>query len=278
MLGWTEKEFLDDSITTMHMLKFIALNRYNNESIICQTWKTYCRPYCAAFKPVALLRANQQARDGDYLMWADSSRYANYSLLLWQMLSSNINVLDAVTQLSVDYNFQGSPSMYGVAHCYHDDNSLCESNGAYAQPSRNLELGSGPWLDQFELSALLEFNNRNACAILNDLWVENPHLILEKNTFNHALLLQWLSLAMKNPRAFCRSHSQDQAAWSIIVSEHQLPILAFTDPYRMKSLSNVLMGLSTGSFNWINRSVARVPFARGTSHHSDFALGAPCSK
>jgi len=271
VLSWGEDEFLVDSITVRHRLAFITLERNENESIICRTWAKHCRPYCAAFKPVALLRAFQQMSEGDYVMWADASRYVNYSMLLWQMTATNVTIVDAVTQLGKRYAFQGSPSMYGVAHCYHN-NKVCASNGAYLQPAGNVNRSSGPWLDQFELSALQELRPHNACAILNDLWLENPHLLLANMALNHAILLQWLSLALNHPRAFCRSHSQDQAAWSMIVSEHKLPVLAFANPYKMKSLANVLVGLSTGAFNWIDRSVQRTPFARGTSHHDAFGL------
>lgn len=39
------------------------------------------RPFCAAFKMVALWRALQQSREGDYVLWADASRYhANVTL------------------------------------------------------------------------------------------------------------------------------------------------------------------------------------------------------
>jgi len=269
MLLWRESDFLDDPITKKHSATFKFLNVGTNQSIICSTWKRFCRPYCAAFKPVALIRSLLQPSKVDYVMWVDASKYSNYSLTLQKLASFHVSIQIAVSKLQVGYPFHGPPSMYGAAHCEHN-HTLCQSNGAYMQPNRRLHPGWGPWLDQFEWSALQAFKISDPCELSNDLWLENPHLLLANTAFNFVLLQRWLSMALRTPKAFCRSHPQDQAAWAILVSHQRLPILSFDDQYRSKTLPNVLLGLSRGAFQWIDRAVNRASFAQGLSHHADF--------
>jgi len=274
-LAWMEKDFLNDPVTRQHMGAFTMLDSYKNESIICSTWQQYCRPYCAAFKPVVLMRALRES-GGDYVMWADSSKYENYTILLTEMVYANVTVVDAVRTLVRRSRMAALPSMYGVANCS-CNNTICQSNGAYMQPKVKLAAGWGPWLDQFELSALQSFNMIDQCALVNDLWIQNPHILLANTKFNLGLLMQWLQLAIQRPRAFCRSHSQDQAAWALIISKNNLPVLAFKSPYKAKTLFDVIVGLSTGSFKWIERSsVLKVPLGNSSSHQSEFSNAHVC--
>jgi len=269
MLSWRERDFLEDPITQSNKLAFQLLNNNRNQSIICYTWPQFCRPYCASFKPVALMRSLRQARAREYVMWVDSSKYDNYSTTLWPLVQAKVNVLEAVNQLQEGYRLPGPPSMYGAASCERN-NTLCQNNGVYIQPSCQLNPDWGPWRDQFERSSLQIFNVSDPCQAANGLWLENPHILLAATAFNYDLVEEWLTMALERPKAFCRSHSQDQAAWSILVSRQNLPLISFQDPYKLKTLSNVLLGLSTGAFKWIDRSVARIPFARGLSYHFDF--------
>jgi len=268
VLAWTEVEFLNEPLTRLHVKEFDVLKKSTNESFICHTFGKACRPYCAAFKPVALLRAMSDSPSGTYVMWADSSQYFNYSYSLRHHINGSLSVLSAVKMLVAGYPFPEPASLYGVAHC-DCGNMVCASNGAYVQPLGHV--GDYPWLDQFELSALQAMCPTGICAAVNDLWVENPHLLLAKTHFNHQLLNQWLTMALQTPKAFCRSHSQDQAAWSMLVAQHHLPILAFSCPYVMKNISNVLLGLAAGAFKWIDRTTARWPLANGVSNHPELA-------
>jgi len=199
-------------------------------------------------------------------MWADASQYFNYSLSLSQI--SHLNVVNALMQLRVGY--AGLPNLYGIAHC-DCNNTVCDSNGAYVQPP-TLRGQDFLGLDQFEIMALKAFTHRstiiNVCEVINDIWIENSHLMLVNTPMNHALLEQWWLAAVQNPEMFCRSHSQDQAVWSIIVSQYRLPIIALQCPYKMKNISNVLEGLSSGAFTWIDRSVSRWPLHGGISHNT----------
>jgi hypothetical protein len=60
-LLWTLKEFLADELTRRNAGSFTRLNGMGG------------RPFCAAFKPVAILRAF--SLDTDYVLWTDSSRH-----------------------------------------------------------------------------------------------------------------------------------------------------------------------------------------------------------
>ena len=55
------------------------------------------RPFCAAFKMVALWRALQQSREGDYVMWADASRYHANVTLETGLLRRAIDVLSGAS-------------------------------------------------------------------------------------------------------------------------------------------------------------------------------------
>jgi len=226
------------------------------------------------------LRAIGNTEACDYVMWADSSQYFDYTRTLAQT-THNLNVHDALQQLRASYKPGELPNLYGVAHC-DCDNTVCDSNGAYVQPRGKLLLKNAPGLDQFELSALRALARHSTgvdvCTVINDVWIENPHLILANTHVNHALLSRWITTAVQQPMSFCRSHSQDQATWSLIISEHNLPIIAFQCPYKMKNLSNVLQGLSSGAFTWIDRSVPRWPFEQGVSHHAGNPAGYQCNQ
>ena len=55
------------------------------------------RPFCAAFKMVALWRALQSSREGDYVMWADASRYHANVTLQPGLLRRAIDVLSGAS-------------------------------------------------------------------------------------------------------------------------------------------------------------------------------------
>jgi len=270
---WDEAQFLHDKLTRKHLSKFLELNHSTSESILCKSWGKWCRPYCAAFKPVALLRAMSEAQLGDYVLWADASRYSNYSSTL-QERNGTLNIVSAVEGLRASaIRFNQPASMYGSATC--SCAGRCASNGAYAEPAVNLVWPFAPWNDQFECSIFQDFNISHASSFIRDLWFTNAHILLENTIFNRMLLLEWLSLALQNPSAFCRSHPQDQSAWSIVASRHRLPLVAFHAGYTFKNISNVIDGLSLGEFCWANRSDA-TGFARGLSHYADFAPITEC--
>ena len=71
-----------------------------------------------------------------------------------------------------------------------------------------------------------------------------------------------------NPEAYCRSHPQDQAAWSILVAEHDLPLVDFTREFDNKVFWHVVAELSRGAFSWRDRRDETVPFVHGAQGYS----------
>ena len=166
--GWTESDFLRDALTRRHLEAMLRLNRSQRESVLCKGLRRWCRPYCNAFKPVALLRAMQESRAGDYVVWADSSKYADYSKV---ERFSSLDIKQAIWAL---VRRQGKyASMYGAASCRR---GVCMRNGAYAQPP--LPLRHFP-KGNFEASALAAYNI-SSCSAVHGLWTLNANLILDR--------------------------------------------------------------------------------------------------
>ena len=75
------------------------------------------RPYCAAFKMVALWRALLQSDEGDYVLWSDSSRYSSNVTLLPGLVGGAVDMLRGAatasapnrTSLRVAPRWQASP-------------------------------------------------------------------------------------------------------------------------------------------------------------------------
>ena len=73
-LLWNDSALFDDPLFARFRGAFGNLQEENlNRSD--QFWGMKQRPFCAAFKPIILLRAMRSARKGDYIMWADSTMY-----------------------------------------------------------------------------------------------------------------------------------------------------------------------------------------------------------
>ena len=53
----------------------------------------------------------------------------------------------------------------------------------------------------------------------------NSNVLLENTATNRLLVWDWLGLAMAKPEAFCNSHVQDQAAFTILVLNRSLPLV-----------------------------------------------------
>ena len=229
------------------------------------------RPFCDAFKPVALWRALMRSREGDYVMWADASRYVTNA-----SLSSSVR--DAMRMLRGErrrgrapqswkfsqrwtttswYRERRSPrdgsdlgvgSAYGMVHCpvlscekelalYNwrravisadtmlayadlvggDDAPLDAGGAAFAEdriknerPGRYFQLRDAP-------ARLWHFLNRTHILASN--------LLLENTRANRLLVFDWLAMAAARPRGFCKSHTEDQAAFTMLAQNRSLPLL-----------------------------------------------------
>ena len=51
------------------------------------------------------------------------------------------------------------------------------------------------------------------------------NLLLENTRANRLLVWDWFAMAHARPRGFCMSHTEDQAAWTVLVQNRSLPLL-----------------------------------------------------
>ena len=65
---WSMADFLNSPLVRKHPEAMNRLKRLQH------------RPYCDAFKMVALLQAMEHSDEGDYVLWIDSSRHFPYAL------------------------------------------------------------------------------------------------------------------------------------------------------------------------------------------------------
>ena len=97
---WREADFLSDPVLDTlidgrHTFRDVftgVLRRERFDPAALKLTKSF-RPYCAAFKMVALWRALQQSEPGDYVVWVDASRYFKDVTLQPSLLRPAIDVL-----------------------------------------------------------------------------------------------------------------------------------------------------------------------------------------
>jgi hypothetical protein len=133
-LLWTRQQFLADPLAQEHRA---ALEHMQRNHAARKKRHPYDRPYCGAFKSFVLYRALNQSAEGDYVLWADASKYHSMNL-------QGVDVRRAIEVLtgkraprrppsdsiSIAYNstewFQArlreprrsTHSAYGVIHCH----------------------------------------------------------------------------------------------------------------------------------------------------------------
>lgn len=240
-----------------------------------QTTHGHQRPFCDAFKPIMLRRAMKAMREGDYVMWADASRYhigrleplvhSAAGMLRRKRASSpaprrNISKAWSKTPWYIRHSVSGWTSRavrsaYGIIHC----SSSCArqtatTNGAFTkQPAGQVQMVDARTLRAY--SGLL--GTTSARSFLARPHVQATNLLLENTAQNRELVWDWLMMALARPDGFCHSHVQDQAAWTILVQNHSLPLIN-TCPFapdlqkgcakHFKSMNAMLRAISSGMY------------------------------
>jgi len=218
------------------------------------------RPYCAAFKPLALWSAmtSRSMREGEYVAWADAPRY--HTGVLKHSVRDAIAVLqgrprqvarrrerrprsgrrEEVYRLNTSLAWQrtewyrmhrgvGRPfpsrairSAYGQVHCPLDC-VRCTYIANNRCHQREL-----PWLVAILMDTMVAYQDLIPMTFreFSDL----PHLLdsnilLENTRDNRLLVWDWLWMALRRPEAFCISQVQDQAAWTVLVLNRSLPLI-----------------------------------------------------
>jgi hypothetical protein len=96
---WRETDLLADPVlqtrladgsTFREAFEILRHERFDRRAL---TLTQSFRPFCAAFKMVALWRALQQSAEGDVVMWADASRYFSNVTLQPRLLRAAVDVL-----------------------------------------------------------------------------------------------------------------------------------------------------------------------------------------
>ena len=152
------------------------------------------RPFCAAFKPVALLNAMISSDAGDYVMWMDCSKYFDYS----RETESSMNISGALKSLEASSSPSGA---YGTIGCATDCNQKCRTlSGTMTKPTGHNRL-SDQTRDGFAAIAL------EAGPLSDDTYehfpmVRNSNMIFRVDKNNVAILEAWRDMARANPAAF----------------------------------------------------------------------------
>ena len=169
------------------------------------------RPYCCAFKPLVILHAMQRARAGDFILWADASRYATYDGLV----NASLSVQDAVAAVQ---RAGGDGSVHGLLacpfNCRRNDHSSkkCMANGSADKMTKTTLAGFAKWIDDQQ-------------AMLVEPHVLDANFILKVNPQNVDMVRDWLSMAIEQPTAFCDSHPQEQTAFALITRARRVPLV-----------------------------------------------------
>lgn len=239
VLLWRQEDVLSDPVmsTAFGLSTYRkSFDRLRNERFAPEAgrYTKSIRPWCAAFKMVALWRALQLSAAGDYVMWADASRYHNVSFQPGGRLAAAMDLLRGRrtrrnAPAHVAARWRESPwwkrrsragewealavgSAYGLLTCSGWD---CETD---------LYTWNG------QMQAINEVTRAGfADLVSGDLMqrplVLNSNLLLENTPSNRLLVWDWLGMAVARPHAFCSSHVQDQAAFTILALNRSLPLI-----------------------------------------------------
>jgi len=214
MLLWTHQDFESDPLYTKNKMRWAALQNKSLCTLIC-------RPFCAAFKPLVLWRALVQSSDEAYVVWLDAD------MLHQPQNLSGLNIGLVITSLrhrrwdppacmSASLVAPTLDSIYGIMHCaFQIDCSgslLCMRN----QDNYNVNAAT--------LSGFGELVRRPE-TFSEQAHLHNSAIVLSNTEVNRNFTLQWLNMALENPHAFCSSHTQDQAAFTILVGHNAFPVL-----------------------------------------------------
>ena len=191
-LLWTDAELRSDPLFVKHEAAFRELDDIASENGIVH------RPFCAAFKPLMLIRAMASRSDG-YVMWADSSKYFNMS---------DQGQADSVRGALRKLSWHGRTA-FGLVHC----SARCEEqDGPYARLSDLVNETAASLLDA------------GVPSMLGRRGLLNTNMIWEVTDSNRQLAKEWLEMALGAPRAFCSSNPQDQSALTLLALRHRLSV------------------------------------------------------
>ena len=217
------------------------------------------RPFCAAFKPLAIWRALERGCDGDYVLWADSSPRHPRQALNWTA-GGGPAVRGAIAALR-------GASAFGQVHCA----SRCELGHEEFFDSTRRMPGLGALVSERTSDGFVDLMRPNASVALRRPHLLAANMLLRNEPINRLLVWDWLMMALARPSAFCGSHTQDQAAFTILAHNRTLPLVSFCAHrseeegcfVALKNVNTFVQHINEGRFSvW-----------RGADQHQGSAVG-----
>ena len=237
---WTRNEFLADANAVKHREALEQMQRGHRQR---KKRHPYDRPYCGSFKPFVLLRALLESREGDYVMWADASKYHDMNYV-------GVSVRDAVAVLSGRSRrppprppkrsiseayaqtrwFQkrravarrATRSAWGVVHCHGVDcNSQLFMANYYRWSVNARTLRSYP-------------DTVNSTVRSRRPHIMNANILIENNAESRKVIRAWLAAAVDQPDTFCSSGPQEQAVFTLMVQAAKVPLVNACPYLRLK--------------------------------------------
>ena len=241
-LLWRESDFLADPVLSTRLRESNATFRDAFEKLRHEHFDPRAlkltqsfRPFCAAFKMVALWRALQQSEEGDFVMWTDSSRYFSNITLSAGLLQGAIDMLrGAISRsslpLHVTTRWRTSPwyarrTQSGRWAPLHVNSAL----GLLTCSGWDCETDLYTWNGQQQVIsdyARVAYSDLiSSGELLQRPLILNANILLRNTAEMQLFVWDWLGMAVAKPHAFCNSHVQDQAAFTILVYNRSLPLI-----------------------------------------------------
>jgi hypothetical protein len=236
---WTKEMLLADPLSKQHIDK---LRDLDERSRFLRKRKGHpYRPYCDIFKPISVWRALAESKQGDYVLWADSSKYhLNQSI--------DAPVQQAATCLRRSRRCAQQPGRSQLSTRWSQSPwYLAHAESPAAASSWRALNGSAYGLMECSPSScehdLFKWNSRGrainmitahqyadlipdgTAALFREPGRLLTNFLLENTAHNRLLVWDWLWMALAKPEGFCNSWTQDQAAFAILARNRSLPLI-----------------------------------------------------
>jgi len=221
---WTEQDIVRDAVFIQHAKRFELLDTVQSGAT-----NNKHRPYCEAFKPLAIWRAMSSSYDGDYIHWSDASRHFPSGFLPNVDIHKAIQTMKDVTTVnatSVREKISFSPwakiniedvmvepttpiSAFGIPYCAadcHVDTHLCNSIKS-----------QGPHGYKDMIADPAHFGVQPHMLLAN--------MIIVNSVDNRRLVWDWLSMALAKPHDWCLSAVPEEMALDILLYNRSIPYL-----------------------------------------------------
>ena len=214
VISWNASSLQHDPLYQQHASAFAMLRNLSRRV-------REHRPFCMAFKPLALMITLRDLPDGEWVMWTDSSR--------WNTPRLDHSLLDAAAAME-ERNLDAA---WGTQHCEihgvgargkgHPRNSWLPAVAG----AKRYALVSAEALDVYLPNPTDQAARKRAMAATHVL---ATNVFVKATPANRAIAAKWLRMAVEHPSAFCNCN-QDQAALTLLVYNERLPRVDYCGPF-----------------------------------------------